>query len=140
MAHARAPLQHAILHTLFLSPLRRLAVLQASHICKWMLSQGCLKQHFRASLFCRPDLSLMSMLSQVALLRWKVHHEAMLPQPRLGPPRAQVSHGSRPPAQGCCCPPSCQLLPGCKQPATQQTGASVRRGHHCCSHAFLRST
>ena len=60
-----------------------------------------------ASFFCRPDLSLLSLLSQVAPLHWKVHHVAMLPQPRLGPPRAQVSHGSRPQAPGCCCPPSC---------------------------------
>ena len=111
-AHARAHLQHAILHTLPLSPLRRLAKLQASHVCKVVLSQGLLRQRFKACFICRLDLSLAFLLSQVVPLHWKVHHVAMLLQPRLGPPRAQVSHGSRPQAQGCCCPPSCQLMPG----------------------------
>ena len=49
-AYARAHLQHAIWHTLLLSPLRGLAMLQASHICKWMLSQGLLKQRFKSFL------------------------------------------------------------------------------------------
>ena len=125
-------LQHAILHTLLLSPLRRLAILQASHICKWMLSRGLLKQRFKASFFCRPALSLYvhALTGGATALEGSSRGDAAPASP--GP---SSSTGQPWQQAASCCLPSCQLLPGCKQLATQQAGISARQSNHCCSHA-----
>ena len=119
-------LQHAILHTLLPSPLRRLAMLQASHICKWMLSRGLLKQRFKASFFCRPDLSLYvhALTGGATALEGSSRGDAAPASP--GP----SSSTGQPWQQAAC---TGQLLSS--QLATQQAGTSVRQSNHCCSHA-----